>query len=123
MPNSSIERLAPERTIADRPASATAAARPLSIAAAARDQTLVRGDDHRRFVVVFWLLVLAPALAAGLAAGPLAALVTLPLQLMAALVAGSIVARFRQCGALTLAFLPISATALFWASLHWASTL
>ncbi|BBK37950.1 hypothetical protein STAQ_30280 [Allostella sp. ATCC 35155] len=122
MPNSSIERLAPERTIADRPPSAATAAHVLSIAAAARDQTLVRGNDHRPFVGLFWLLVIAPALAAGLAGGPLAALVALPLQLLAALVAGSIVARFRQCGALTLAFLPLSAAALVWASLHWAST-
>lgn len=123
MPNSSIERLAPERTIADRSPAAPLAARALSISAAARDHTLGRDDDHRRFVGLFWLLIAAPALAAGLAAGPLAALVTLPLQLMAALIVGSAVARHRQCGALTLASLPLSAAALFWASLLWVPTL
>lgn len=125
VPNSSIERLAsaPERTITDRPPAGSHPARGLSISNAARDHTLGRADDHRRFVGLFWLLIVAPALAAGIAVGPLAALVTLPLQLTAALVVGSVVARHRQCGALTLAFLPLSAAALLWASLLWASPL
>ena len=123
VPNPSIERLAPERAIADRPPAASHAARALSIAAAARDHTLGRGNEHRRFVALFWLLIIAPAVIAGIAAGPWAAMVTLPLQLMVALVVGSVVARFRQCGALTLAFLPLSAAALLWGSLLWASTL
>ncbi|WP_374445075.1 hypothetical protein [Stella sp.] len=64
---------------------------------------------------LFWLLVFVPAIAAGLVAGPLAAVLAVPAQLLVAILAGTAAVRLRHCGAVTLAALPAGAAALLWA--------
>ena len=115
VPNTSLERLGPERGAPARQALPRSAVPTLAVAHNARDQTLGRSDRHRAMDRLFWALVVAPAVLAGLAIGPLAALLAVPAQLLAAILAGTLAARHRQCGALTLAALPVSAAALLWA--------
>ena len=80
----------------------------LSVGGGAHDHTLGRPGASGLTVPLFWLLVLAPAVLAGLVFGPWIGLGLLPLQMLAAILVGSAVARRRRCGAMTLASLPLT---------------
>jgi hypothetical protein len=116
VPNSSLERLTAERALPERHPAPRPSPPPLSVGLGARDRTLGRADRHRVVDRLFWLLILLPALLATFIAGPLAGLAILPLQVLAAILVGTAVARKRQCGAMTLASLPLTAFLLLWAA-------
>ncbi|BBK30554.1 hypothetical protein STHU_11880 [Allostella humosa] len=110
----SIDRATAERSHTAHLVAHRNASPVLSVASGARDHTLGRPGRHRIVNHLFWLLVLAPAVLAALVAGPLVGLVMLPLQLLAAILIGTAFARRRQCGAMTLASLPLTALAMVW---------
>ncbi|BBK44054.1 hypothetical protein STVA_40740 [Allostella vacuolata] len=84
----------------------------LSVGSGAHDHTLGRPGAGGLAVPLFWLLVLAPAGLAGLAFEPWIGLALVPLQMLAAILVGSAVARHRRCGAMTLASMPLTALIL-----------
>ncbi len=112
----SAERPSPDRPGPERPAAPRPPAGALSVAAGARDHTLGRPDDSRLMGGLFWMLIIGPAVLAAFHVHPLVGLALVPLQLLAAILVGTAVARSRQCGALTLAALPLSAIALTWSA-------
>lgn len=116
MANPSLDHASAEQAMADRPRAQPAAGPVLSASGSAVDHTLGPPEARQLVSGLFWFLVLCPAVLAGIFVHPLVGLALAPLQILAAILIGTAVARWPRCGPVTFASMPLAAAAMAWAA-------